>query len=331
MTTPPSQPLPDPPQKLSLAQNVLVWFCVLLGVALCVLKALAWSRGTWNAEVSGYAIGAFLISFLIAYLIAGRKKARKPVRFGLIFVGLSFVLFLFEFSHPPRDPKTQVADLIREASGAKPVDMRGSFENAQDALLREVVREFLDGVKAHEQKAAALRSDLQALYSAASYSSPEAMKRSADAVRNVTQLDHQFVVQLEQWPAHVQQQVVQSHISDKDGFMKGFNETFTNSRVVVLRKQGDEIEAHWCEATLALYNFALAHSGQIRVKNEHVIIDDANMRAQFNNLLRESREQRKKMTDANTELAKLQNEGFQKFGLTKKDFGLDNTSPSEKH
>ena len=111
-----SHPLPSLVGTDLSGKRALVALLIFLGVALCVAKALLWSRGVWNAEVSGYAIGALIMSSVVAYLIAGRKKPRKPLLFGLIFVGVSFFLCLLEFSHPPRDPKTQALDILREAS-----------------------------------------------------------------------------------------------------------------------------------------------------------------------------------------------------------------------
>ena len=81
----PASQLPPSPAK-----RALVAFLVLLGIGLSVVQALFWSRGVWTAEASGYAIGGMLRSSGVAYLIAGRKKNRKPIVFGLIFVAISF-------------------------------------------------------------------------------------------------------------------------------------------------------------------------------------------------------------------------------------------------
>ena len=130
-----SSPPARPPQPLSPAKRALVALLVLLGIALSVAKALLWSGGVWrSAEISGYAVGALLMSLVVSYLIAGRKKNRKPVLFGLIFAGVAFVLCLMELSHLPKDPKARVADVIREASGTKPIDRRSAFDSPQDRV-----------------------------------------------------------------------------------------------------------------------------------------------------------------------------------------------------
>jgi hypothetical protein len=319
-----SSPVTPLPQPLSSAKRVLVALLVFLGIALSVAKGLLWSRGVWNAEVSGYAISALFISLVISYLIAGRKKNRKPVLFGLTFVGIAFVLCLMELSSVRKDPKVEVADLVREASGTKPIDGGGAFESQQDKLLREVMTELLDDAKAYREKAHAVETDLQTLYTPESFSSPEAMSRTRDSVQKITALDHAFVLQIQQWPSHVQEQTAQSPLSesDKQAFLKGFDETFSNSEILTLRRQADQIELQWCKDTLALYDFARSHEGRIHVKEARILIDDGDVRASFNDLLQQSREQHRKMADTNAQLAKLQQDSLQKFGLTRKDVGI---------
>lgn len=323
-------PLPPSPRPLSPAKRALVGLLVLLGIALSVTKALLWSRGVWTAEVSGYAIGALLTSSVVAYLIAGRKKNRRPVFFGLIFVGISFVLCLLELSRPPKEPNAKVADLVREASGTKPLDRRGAFDSPQDNLLREVLTEFLNKAKAYREKPDELEVSLQTLYTPESFSSLEAMSRTRDSVQKVTVLDHEFALQLEQWPSRVQEQIAQSTLSesDKESILKGFHETFSNSEIVSLRRQEDQIEVQWCKDTLALYDFARSHAGRIHVRDAHILIEDESLRTRFNDLLHQSHGQRQRMTDTNAQIAKLQKDGLQKLGLTRKDVGLVEPSDS---
>ena len=314
-------PLPPP---LSPAKRALVAFLVLLGIALSVAKALLWSRGVWSAEVSGYAISAILIPLVISYLIAGRKKNRKPVLFGLIFAGIAFAFCLMELSSLRKDPNVEVADIVREASGTKLSHGGGAFESRQDKLLREVMTELLDNAKAYREKAHDAQAELHALYTAESFSSPEAMGRTRDSVQKITTLDHEFVLQLKQWPAHVREQTAESSLSEseKQAFLKGFDESFSNSEIMALRSQEDQIESQWCKDTLALYDFARSHAVRIHVKDASILIDEDTLRTQFNDLLKQSRERRQKMVDTNVQLDKLQQASLQKFGLTKKDVGI---------
>jgi hypothetical protein len=320
--SPPEHLPPSPP--LSPAKRALVAFLMLVGIALAVLQALLWSRGVWNAEVFGYAIGTILMSTIVAYLIAGRRKKRKPVSFGLIFAGILLFTCLPELSNRPEDATRKVTDIVREANGTKPVDRSGAPESPQDKLLREVMTEFLGKVKAYKEKAHELGVGLHTLYAPESFSGPEAMSHTRDNVQKITTLDHEFVLQLEQWPARVQEQVAQSALSesDKQSFLKGVQQTFSNSEIVTLRTQGDQVETQWCKDTLALYDFARSQAARIHVKDAHILVDDEKVRTRFNDLLHQSREQHRRMTETNTQLAKLQQDGLKRLGLTGKDAGL---------
>ncbi len=333
MSTPLPQPAPSPPEKLKTWHKILVSISIALGVSLCAFKALVWSRGEWNAEVSGYALGSVFLSALISYLIAGRRKVRNAVRFGLWFSSLAFLFLFLEFSNHPRETKNEVADLIREASGTKPVEKHaGLYQSRFESFTRDVFREFLDGVKAHNQKVEALQPDLEILYSAASYSNPAAMQRTVEAVQSVTALDHEFLEQTEAWPTRVRQQVADASLSkrDKEEFLKGFDAAFASSTTLAVRREADNTEAQWRDATVALYTFALKHPRAIRVQGENLFIPDDNLRAQFNGLQGQAIAERKKLNDANEQLLKLQKELLQKAGLTKKDVHLSDQGSSGK-
>lgn len=64
------------------------------------------------------------------------------------------------------------------------------------------------------------------------------------------------------------------------------------------------------------------------MKDEHILIEDENVRTRFNELLHQSRGQRHRMTETNAQIAKLQNDVLQRLGLTRKDVGLVEPSDS---
>ena len=333
MSTPLPQPATSPPEKLKISHKIVASISIAFGVSLCALKALVWSGGEWNAEVSGYALGSVFLCALISYLIAGRRKVRNAVRFGLWFSSLAFLSLFLEFSNHPRETKNEVADVIREASGTKPVEKHaGFYESRLDSFTRDVLREFLDGIKAHNQKVEALQPDLAILYSAASYSNPAAMQRTVEAVQSVTALDHEFLEQTEAWPTRVRRQVANASLSkrDKEKFLKGFDEAFASSTILAVRREADKTEAEWRDASVALYGFALKHSRGIRVKGEKLIIPDDNLRAQFSGLQGQAIAERKKLNNANERMDELRKESLQKAGLTKKDVGLSDQGSSGK-
>jgi hypothetical protein len=154
------------------------------------------------------------------------------------------------------------------------------------------------------------------------------MNRASNSVQKTTALDHELVLQLEQWPSRVQEQTARSDLSesDKQAFLKGYNKTFSNSEILTLRSQGDEIELQWCKDTLALYDFARSHTRGMHLKDGHILIEDESVRERFNDLLHQSREERQRIRDTNAQLAKLQRDVLEKYGLTRKEVGLDEPS-----
>jgi hypothetical protein len=81
----------------------IFWVCLVVGILLSFVNALAWSGGEWTGEAQGYAVGCLLLPALIAYLTAGRRKVRNPTNFGLWFCGVCLLSFLLELSHHLRN------------------------------------------------------------------------------------------------------------------------------------------------------------------------------------------------------------------------------------
>lgn len=131
--------------------------------------------------------------------------------------------------------------------------------------------------------------------------------------------------QAETLSARVQQEVAQSSLSDagKQLFLQGVIESNDYSSALEVRRKADQIEQQWCDETVALYDFALTHQKQIQIKNGHLIINEERTRQQFNNLLKQAREQRRRIQDTYAEMAKLRKEVMRKSGLTKEDLGLE--------
>ncbi len=318
-------PGPTPKSTSRIVGPIVLWLGVSGGVALSVLRALVWSHGSWNAEVAGYAASGVIVPGLLAYLIGGRKRVRSPIRFGITFFVAALIVFLLEFSNRTPDPRAQVADIIKEAAGTKPIDSETSgSDSAMDALTREVMQDILGRVKTYQQHAAPLQADLGQLYAASSFSSPSAMQRAVTAVRSVTTLDHDLLQQLESLPDRVQLQVSQSHLSEseKQDFLNGFNKSLVNSKQLDLQKQADEIETQWRDETIALYEFTLGQPRSFKVQGTQLVFNDENARAKFNEKVRNATDLRRRLRELQAQLQQLQRENFEKLGLTPKDVGL---------
>ena len=303
---------------------------LLLGLFLCIARAHIWAVGEWNGETLGYALGGLLIPSLLSYLLAGRKRARNLLLLGTSFLVFCFLEFLLELSHRPPDAKTQAANYLREASGTKPTDPSAP-QSEEEKLYRSFISEVMAGAKTQEEKIAAYRPDLAALYTADSYSNPQKMQHARDAIQAVFRVDHQYFSDFLEWPARIDQKLAKSNLSDdeKQQFMKGVNKTFADAPILALRKQGDIAESKWRDDTVKLYTFALAHSSKIRMANGHAWIDDPKVGAQFKDLQNQAIDSRRLVRQINSQLAQQRNAQMQSLGLTKKDLGIpDSPAPN---
>jgi len=323
---------PHPPETKPKTFGVLALLGLIVGVLVAFFRAWVWSAGSFNDEAFGYAIGGLFIPGLIAYAIAGRKKVRNLNRFAFAFCALCVFSLLIEVSSSghPLNMKDRFAGLMKEAASGK----SGSpGDNAMDTLVRDIFKDMLDQKKSYDGEVAKLNEDLAHIYSAGSFSSKASMQRSIKAVQEIVALDQGYYRQLQALPQHIKDRVDKSSLddSDKEGFMKGINNSYANSKLLAVRQQAGDVEGKWGDATIALYNFALAHSDRIRVKDTKIIINDEHVRAEFNQDLKNSQDLRKSLQAFNSQIEQLQQDNLQQVGLTKKDLKLDSDNQPAPH
>lgn len=322
-------PKPDmsapPSKKLHL---IVGWFGIVLGLLLGLWRAWVRSHGALNAEMLGYATGSAMLPALIAYAIAGRKSVRNFSRFGWWFCGLSFFFFFIVSNPRPASIQQHLGDLIKEAAGTKPVD-NGSPDSMKE-LTRDILRDILDQRKALDRDMARFNPILGKLYSVESFSNKEAMQRSLDAVRGASEVDQRYSQQLESLPQRIQARVERSGLSDSDRseFMAGVRESHGESKLLNLRRQTMEVEKHWADATIALYEFAMAKSTNIRVEGSDLVIGNEKLRAEFVARMKQAVTFRDDLTELNNQLESAQREVLKQYGLQPTDVGLGKTTDS---
>jgi hypothetical protein len=332
-SVPPSSLTPAPPPSRPAFGAVISIVSVAGGIGLCFAKALLWAGGHFTAEASGYATASALIPGLIAYFIAGRKRVRNPVRFGLWFLAISAFFLVLEIGEVRLRSQNQVADIIKAAKSSKPTDSSGtSSEQSVNMLAADVGRDLFDRVRTYDQKTAPLEPELKLVYTAESFASATNMRHALNAVREMAALDHDLLQQIESWPDRVQQRVAQSSLppSEKQDFLAGFRRSFADSRQLNLRRHADEVETQWVQETVALYDLTLAHSTEIKVKDQQVIISRASTLDQFNRQLKKAQDLHQSLIQINEQLQRMQREALQQFGLTPKDIDLSSSDSSAK-
>jgi hypothetical protein len=320
-------PQPRPPATPSSKLHFIPGWCgIALGLFLVLFRAWIWSYGIANAEMLGHALGGALPPALIAYVIAGRKSVRNFNRFGVWFSGLSLFFFIVT-SQRPASLQQHIGELMKEAAGTKAVDNSGP--RSMDELVRNIMRDILDERKAFDRDMGQYDSELMKLYSVESFSSPEAMQRSLDAVRGAVAVDQRYSQQLESLPQRIQKRVDSSGLSNSSNseFMDGIRKAYGESKPLNIRRQAMEAEKKWGDATVAFYEFALANAREIRVQGTHLVIGNEKTRAEFNERMNNSRALRDNLTVLNTQFESAQRELMLRSGVTPKVLGLEDTPP----
>lgn len=324
----PEVPADPPPEKKR--HRVFAYLGIALGIFLAWFRSWAWSYGFISAEMVGHFVGSLILPAVIAYLIAGRKSVRNFNRFAVWFSWLS-VLFFLVASKPPVSLSQHIGNLMKEASGAKPVDNADGPRNF-DELIRAVMRDQLDQRKAFEQETEQYTAELGRLYSADSFSSPEKMKRSVEAVRGIVAADLKYSEQIEEIPKRIEGRVQSSNLSnsDKQGFMEGIRQSIGGQKIFAIRRQSTELEKQWLDATVGLYEFTLSHPGNITVHQGRLVASSHKAQTEFNQQLEKSQALRDRLVALNGQMESAQNEALNQLGVTPKEIGLPERSPAQK-
>jgi hypothetical protein len=121
------QPAPGP-RTMGIPARIFLALTIVLAVLVVIFKPVEpGSAGFEGGQYFGGLLAVLGIPALIAFLVAGRKKARHPNRFALVFCVISGVLILGNAASMLsfETPQQRFARLLREAAGTQPVSHKG--------------------------------------------------------------------------------------------------------------------------------------------------------------------------------------------------------------
>src|SRR5437763_2852225 len=116
------------PRTMSIAAKIFLALIILLALLAVIFKPV--ESGDAAFKVGQY-FGGLLVALglpaLVGFLVAGRKKARHPNRFALIFCLVSGVFILGNAASMLsfETPQQRFARLLREAAGTQPISHKG--------------------------------------------------------------------------------------------------------------------------------------------------------------------------------------------------------------
>ncbi len=228
-------------------------------------------------------------------------------------------------SHFARHEKTP-REIIQAALSTKPIDETGdSSERAAMRVNRELVAGMVAARKKHDADAAALGPVLITLYTPASFQSMKKMGQAIAAVNKVNEIDGEFSNKLDHYVDDARALVEASDLTaqEKEDYMIGMQRAYITSDSLAAYHDVRSAEEQWRAATVDLYNFALQHAASIKVKNRQILLVGKSLTDQFNARLKNSRDLRSKLRDANQRLVSAQTAGMKKLGIDKSDLGFE--------
>jgi hypothetical protein len=292
-----------------------------------VVTALA-ERNAPPGEAIGYWIGAMLLPTLIAFAVVGFKPAKRMRTFSTVFcvvgvIGLGGMLASMERGIFARQKTPK--ELVQEAAGTKPVTESGTpSERKMDRLLREFMSDVLAARKKHDAGVAPLAPVLATLYTPQSFSGKRQMDDMITTLKKIVEIDGEMMGKFERLPQEFKARLDASDLnsSDKEDVMRGFENGYGGSGIPAAYREISSAEEQWEAASVDLYTFALQHASAIKIKDQKIVIADADVLDEFNAKLSHSRDLRKKVHEGNQRLAALQAAATRKTGITKSDLGL---------
>jgi hypothetical protein len=316
------------PKSMGVLGVLGIGVCVILAIAVAFTKPLD-EQGTpafLQGIRIGTLIGMLLLPFLIAYAIAGRKKARNPRAFAVIFcivcllgLGSSLVSSLsFE------TPEHRIARLAREAAGLQPERHTGfarqrKFDDAVRNQYRNLVqqnRTYMESIKNIDM------SQLKMINSAESFATPGAATEARRELHALYDLDAAQEDKVKEILGNLRRTMESeaSSASERESMLQGFDKG--TAEAAAKRQHALDSEKVWIDAVDDLYAYAEMHQGGFSLSNGHLIIPDAVIRNEFNSKMEYQGEQRKAFLQAQKEFSQFQGQSLDKLGLTPKDVGV---------
>ncbi len=323
-----SQPMPIQPKEEQTPEEpnkVSPWIAVPIVAVLGWTGLLAYARGGYPSEATGYWIGMLLIPFLIAYAIAGAKRRRNWMAFSWWFFGLGIILSgsMNQKSLTSLSPP----DMLKELSGTKPLE-ENLPENQKEmaAVTRAVFAELRANEKSTDEQIEAIRPEMERLYTSESFSSIDAIRQTKGAIDKALSLDSETAALLERLPDSLKARLNQTSLSDseKNQFMEGFLTSFNKTDYVSARRQVMTTETDWANSVNDLYSFSLQHFSDIAVRKGSIIIAREGTRSSFNQKLSRAQNLQEAFLAARKRVEELRDASFKKSGISLADMGLKN-------
>jgi len=309
-----------------LAIAAVVCIIVFLGIMLPV-------EGDNQAQVEGFRVGRTLAGLvfpgLLAYVIAGRKRARKPNQFALLFCLFGLILnganamSSLSGGGISETPEQHVGRLMREAAGLQPVhDSIFPSQRRTDNALRNQFRTLVQTNRDYYQTVDKMDiSEMKRINTAESFADPAVAAPALRQLHAVYDVDLAQETKVKEILDNLRRALEASagSASEKEslvnGFDKGMAEQLAKRSTLVAAEKG------WVEAVDEEYAYANQHASDLHLRNSHLVIPDSSVRQELNSRIDAEEARRKEFLNAQKEFQQFQAQTFQKMGVKPQDVG----------
>jgi hypothetical protein len=278
----------------------------------------------------GRTLAALFIPGLIAYVIAGRKKARKPNQFAVIFclvgLGMTAMNAIPSLSSTISEtPEQHVGRLMREAAGLRPVhDSMFPSQRRTDDVLRKEFRSLVQTNREYSETVSKMDiTEVKNINTVESFADPTLAAGGLRQLHALFDVDSSQEVKVKGILSDLRRALESSASSpsERESLLKGFD----NGLAEQLSKRTALVTAEkaWVDAVDEEYAYASQHSSDFHLQNGHLVIPDASIRQALNTRIDAQESHRKEFLQAQKEFQQFQAQTLEKMGVKPQDVGAN--------
>jgi hypothetical protein len=302
---------------------VMAWTGVVL---LSVLRARRWSGGEMTAEAMGYAVGSLLTPILIsAFIVWAMNRlrevkmtaSRKHALMASFALGVTLVSFAGEAARPRNTDTTQkqIGHLLKQAAGKEAISENSEWYSGP---ARDFFRDILSYNQEYTAAINSATSSLPKLYTPESYATKTGVQATVTQLQTLLDVDKKYE-SLEPIFKRLETNIVAAAPtkSASDEFLQGFHNT--QNKALGPRNETFRAEEEWLQSSIDLYQFAVAHFSDYKVRSKKLIFTHDDVREQFQTLQSKSLALHKTAMEAKKVLDASRQKSLAQTGVTPED------------
>jgi hypothetical protein len=303
-------------------------------VFLAYARALGYSGGVWNAHTAGFFIGSLLTPVLISAFIVWAVNRFREVKMTAshkhtLTASCALGLTLVSFAGNPARPRSadttqkQVGHLLKQAAGKEAISTDSEWYSGP---ARDFFRDILNYNQEYTTAVSSAISALPKLYTPESYSTKTGVQATVTQLQNLLDIDKEYE-SLEPLFKRLETNIVAAAPtkSESDEFLQGFHNT--QDKAMAPRNETFRAEEEWLQSSIDLYQFAVAHFSDYKVRAKKLIFAHDDIREQFQTLQSKSLALHKTAMEAKKVLDASRQKSLVQTGITPED--LSPTPPKQ--